>query len=225
MENAYWIDPKGDIIPVKVLHIVTVIENPELFNLKKDDILKTYEKYNENIGLEGKAREEIMYNLIQKNYFRLRYNTRSDFWTIQMKEFNEKSKKFIRKWVKNVKPKKYSEIKILTNTSSFTSSVNDIENDKGEFIKSNELKNFNKEYLKIKHTINPVLKKYLDKTYGHEKVSDKLSHGYTLPKGMSKAQYNFITKTEDVNLCFSEYTKLLKECEKLFNLKGIENEI
>jgi len=62
--EAYWISPQGEIYPVKITHIRFILDNPDMFKTTKIDLLEIYKKYNEKIGWEGKAREEIMTKII-----------------------------------------------------------------------------------------------------------------------------------------------------------------
>ena len=56
MPKAFFISPGGEIVPVPINHISKVITSPELFNLTKEEIEAAYKKFNEPLGLEGKAR-------------------------------------------------------------------------------------------------------------------------------------------------------------------------
>ena len=70
--TAFWITPKGETVEVNRTHIQTVIDHPKKFGLTTDKIKSVYDKYNEPVGQEGKAREEIMVDLIKKGYLRVR---------------------------------------------------------------------------------------------------------------------------------------------------------
>ena len=61
---AFFISPKGQIVDTEINHIATIIANPKKFGLTKDYIQTVYDKYNEKVNVEGKAREEIIKNLI-----------------------------------------------------------------------------------------------------------------------------------------------------------------
>ena len=57
---AFFISPSGEIIYVRTTHIAQVISNPEKFGMSFEAIEKTYQQYGERIGLEGKARTDIL---------------------------------------------------------------------------------------------------------------------------------------------------------------------
>lgn len=83
-DEAFWV--KGDTIYALngKTHIDYVLANPEKFGYKREDIEKIYKKYDERLGVEGKARDEIIMNLFSKNWIRVRKYTRNPFyWSIQ----------------------------------------------------------------------------------------------------------------------------------------------
>lgn len=118
--EGYWLSPSGDIIPVDTSHIDLVIKNPEKFRTTKEEIKKIYKKHEEPVGLEGKAREEIMVDLIRDGWIRIRYVPRKDFFTVQLDKLSERKKNhiyaFASEAVKGIHGVKYhsnSEMKIL----------------------------------------------------------------------------------------------------------------
>jgi len=117
IQNAYWIKPNGHIIDVGTTHIRMILDNPHLFNLDKQDIINLYKKYNEKIGLEGEAREEIMRNLMRLGWIRVRYMRNKDTWTFQTQNLNKKEKDniyaFIEDTMKYKIMNKYADVTIL----------------------------------------------------------------------------------------------------------------
>ena len=98
---AYWISPKGEIINVAQNHIATVIENPETFDLTFEKIKEVYDSYGEPIGLEGKAREEIMLELIRNGWIRIRRYA-NKFWSINTPRLSKKVKDNIFDWASRI---------------------------------------------------------------------------------------------------------------------------
>ncbi len=95
MIYAFWIIPKRYLnksqtpVPaVEITHIDFVIEHPEMFGLTFDSIQKTYDKYGEKLRFEGKARDEIIYDLLQYGFVRVRKDVRSDTWTFNVGDFS-----------------------------------------------------------------------------------------------------------------------------------------
>lgn len=85
MIYAFWIIPKkylntaqSPVPAVEKTHIDFVTENPEMFGLTLAEIQETYDKHGEKLRFEGKARDQIIYKLLQKGFVRVRKNVRSD---------------------------------------------------------------------------------------------------------------------------------------------------
>lgn len=97
--EAYWISPKGKILPMgNSNHITEVINNPEAFDLTLDKIKAIYNKHNEKLGIEGKAREEIIKSLITKNWIRIRKYIRPDYWSVNINKLDNRTKNYLQYW-------------------------------------------------------------------------------------------------------------------------------
>ncbi len=96
--EAFWILPDDQIISVHRTHIQTVIDNPQLFSLSSDYIVSKYAMENEELGVEGRAREQIILELLKDNYIRIRYYPRKSSWTINLNELSMKSVRILQKW-------------------------------------------------------------------------------------------------------------------------------
>ena len=100
--NAYFITPfRGRVIYVPLNHISLVICHPEKFNLNFDYIKTVYEKYGEKIGLEGKARREILSGLIDHGFIRIRKC--ENFWKVNVKDlYKNAAAIFLYRWAKSM---------------------------------------------------------------------------------------------------------------------------
>jgi hypothetical protein len=100
--NAYFIHPyKGQVVFVPHSHISLVISNPEKFHLKLDYIKTIYEKYDEKIGLEGMARQEILLHLIDRGFIRIRKY--KNHWKVNVKElYRDTAAIFLHRWAKSI---------------------------------------------------------------------------------------------------------------------------
>ncbi len=98
--NAYFIHPHGgQVIYVPHSHIALVISNPEKFWLNLDYIKKIYEKHGEKIGLEGRARREILLGLIDKGFIRIRKY--KNHWKVNIKNlYKDSAALFLYRWAK-----------------------------------------------------------------------------------------------------------------------------
>ncbi|MEJ2727375.1 MAG: hypothetical protein P8185_02500 [Deltaproteobacteria bacterium] len=100
--NAYFIHPyKGQVIYVAHSHISLVISHPEKFHLNFDYIKAIYEKYGEKIGLEGRARREILLHLIDQGFIRIRKY--KNHWKVNVKDlYVDDTAVFLHRWAKTV---------------------------------------------------------------------------------------------------------------------------
>lgn len=129
--EAYWISNSGVIIPISTFHINDIISNPSKYGYTDNIIDNIYKKYDEKKGFEGKAREEIMKNLIDKGWIRLRLNKKQYSWTIQLNRLDNKKKDYLQKWAENIINTKYknTSVVILTNTNTVNKSLVGISRD------------------------------------------------------------------------------------------------
>jgi hypothetical protein len=102
MNYAYWILPKrvnGKLtIKVSTRHINDIIDHPTKFGETKDTVFDAYKKYDERVGIEGKAREEIIERILQRGFARVRFNMRQQRWSIQVYKLNDKMQDNIFEW-------------------------------------------------------------------------------------------------------------------------------
>jgi hypothetical protein len=84
--EAYWISPDGKIVPAEdgaISHIGMILKKPEFFGYTKEGILDLHKKHGDRLGQEGKAREEILKELLDKGWMRIRYVPRQQMFTLQ----------------------------------------------------------------------------------------------------------------------------------------------
>ena len=108
--EAYWISPDSEIIPVEISHIQKVLQIPAVFNTTRKFLEKRYKAHSEKVGLEGKAREEIMTTLLNDGWIRIRLKSRPDYWIIQLKSYSKIESKSIIKWAKLMLKNNYADI-------------------------------------------------------------------------------------------------------------------
>jgi hypothetical protein len=103
MNYAYWILPKEvdgkPVIYVPAKHINDIIAHPKKFGETKESVLKAYKKYNEPMGVEGKAREELIKRIFKRGFARVRFNMRQQKWSIQTHKLSDRMKDHILEWV------------------------------------------------------------------------------------------------------------------------------
>lgn len=132
--QGYFISPKGDFINIDDTHINSIINYPEKFNLNRNYIDSVYKKYGETVGQEGEAREEIIKNIIEKGWIRVREYA-NQYWSLQLYRLNKRKEELIFRLAVNIKDKKLSrygslfdEVKItdIYNDKLYAVTVNDI---------------------------------------------------------------------------------------------------
>ena len=95
--NAYWLHTTGAVIEVPTIHIAEVIKNPARFGCTPEQIIASYRRHNEPVGHEGKARQEIMADLIRFNgWIRLRYTPATDFWVVELNSLTDELRLLLR---------------------------------------------------------------------------------------------------------------------------------
>lgn len=101
MNFGIWISPYGHVIGLdSAYHIQTIISQPEAFGLTSDDISNTYNKYEEPVGKEGKARDELIKKVIKHGWIRVRMYR--DYWSFTVDRLTDNTKSVIDNFFKNV---------------------------------------------------------------------------------------------------------------------------
>jgi len=132
---AYWINPNGEILPVETHHITNFFHNPQVFGLTRDDVLSSYQKHGERPGIEGKAREELILEVMKRGWIRLRYVPKEQSWTAQLYGFTEQQKGYLFNWCRRIKDGKYGDN--IGKLSGFT-----IIDEKGDVLYSGNFSNY-----------------------------------------------------------------------------------
>ena len=99
--SSFFLNPRGELAACDVKHISSVTRNPSKFGLSKDYIKSIYEKYNEKIGTEGKAREEILIYLLARGWVRMR-RYRNRYWSVTVGRRSPKLDIVLRDWARNI---------------------------------------------------------------------------------------------------------------------------
>ena len=103
MTRAYWISPMGEILDLGAdKHINQVIRTPEKFGTTKEEIQRLHAEMGEPVGVEGKAREEIIKKVMENGFIRIRYYPRSGEWSVQTWNFGPREKRSLSKWAESV---------------------------------------------------------------------------------------------------------------------------
>ena len=104
--NAYWIFPNGEIRELGTeSHISLVTKNPEDFGLSLKEIEACYQKHHEMLWTEKKAREEIIFQLLDKGFIRVRLYP-NKYWSVSAKDWGDDTKKLLVTWAELAKNNK-----------------------------------------------------------------------------------------------------------------------
>ena len=94
-----FISPAGDCFPVEQSHIGTIIRDPARFGVTTQKIEAAYAKYNEPMGVEGRARGEILHDLIMRGWIRLRRYVRpQEKWSVTVNELDDETGVKLKDW-------------------------------------------------------------------------------------------------------------------------------
>jgi hypothetical protein len=127
--DAYWIDLTGKVLPVKGIHIEEVIDTPEAYGFTLEQIQEVYDKYSETLKWEGKAREEIIEQMLKRGWIRIRHYGRNDIWSIQCFNFGSRQKDYLFRWAKDItenEHRKYADVRLDTGNEVHMTSVKDL---------------------------------------------------------------------------------------------------
>ena len=98
---ALFISPDGKVIEAGKNHINLVISHPNLFGMTKHEIEAVYQKHGERLYTEGQAREEILKDLVNRGWMRLRRYP-NKFWSINVDRLTSRNKDFLYDWAKQM---------------------------------------------------------------------------------------------------------------------------
>ena len=91
--GGYWFKRNHPLVDVSGdNHIDYVIDNPKLFNMTLDEIKQIFndngETFQNGSALEGKARAEIIKQVTNDGWIRIRHYTKPEYWSIQCDNFS-----------------------------------------------------------------------------------------------------------------------------------------
>lgn len=96
-----WISPNSEILTDNGSHIEYVISNPGKFGLSRVYIEQIYAKYGEPLKVEGKARKDLIIELVNRGWIRLRRYP-NQYWSINVHQLNDEVRARLNKWAISV---------------------------------------------------------------------------------------------------------------------------
>jgi len=103
--RAFFLSPQGKLIRVETSHIGEVLRHPEEFGLTLEEIERAYQKHGEKIGMEGKAREEILSRIVAKGWIRIREYPDSH-WSFTLRRLTSQEKGYLQDFAQQVLSRK-----------------------------------------------------------------------------------------------------------------------
>ena len=97
--KAHWVNPSGKVYDVPTTHIEFVAKKPRMFKTTTEKMKKLYDKYDEKFPTqEGKARRDIMTDIVKMGSIRTRFSPREGPWVAETWKWGSRENKAIRKW-------------------------------------------------------------------------------------------------------------------------------
>jgi hypothetical protein len=118
---AFFLSHDGHIVHVPQNHISTVIADPQRFGLTREEIEALYKEYGERVGVEGKARREILLRIISDGWIRIRRYP-NKYWSVTAQGLTVSTHEILRGWARKMlsgtngflEPDRYMPVKIST---------------------------------------------------------------------------------------------------------------
>ena len=102
--KGYWLSPAGELLDVTYSsHIRAIIDNPCTFGLSQTAVTEAYRKHAEPLGLEGKARRELITQALQAGFIRLRHypeNSPGNGWSVTCYTLDDAARSSLATWAK-----------------------------------------------------------------------------------------------------------------------------
>jgi len=132
--EGYWVSPYGEIVGFDVegktsktnTHVKYVIAHAKKFGFTQERLRLFYERTRESFGDEGKARDKILFEALQRGWIRIRGRDRGGNFSIQVWDLTEQTKKHIIKFARSLCGKygpftnfNIEDMKALTYTTHF----------------------------------------------------------------------------------------------------------
>ncbi len=91
MTCAFFISPAGELLSVATSHIAVVIADPQRFGVTRAFIEARHAQHGEPLGLEGRARSEVLVRVLEAGWIRVREQPPKSpvRWHLQVSTLND----------------------------------------------------------------------------------------------------------------------------------------
>lgn len=132
MSIAFFLSHDGDLIHVPDNHIGVVIRDPEKFGLTTTEIETVYKEYGERVGVEGKARKELLLKVISRGWIRIRRYRQH--WSVTVEKVTPAVQDILRRWAEKMlagldgyrESDSYMPVKISSSDGDFHLTIGDL---------------------------------------------------------------------------------------------------
>ena len=93
---GWWLSPTGDIATVATTHVAAIIDDPDLFGFTKDQVLDAYDRHDEQLYSEGRAREELILDAVRRGWIRIRRYRQ--YYSVTTRQLDEDTTDRLREW-------------------------------------------------------------------------------------------------------------------------------
>ena len=103
---GYWIMLDGSVRQVATSHVAELIRDPAAFGWTRSELEACYARHGERLGLEARAREELVVATVQRGFVRIREHIGREghSWNLTIKALDEASLALVAGWIRGLAP-------------------------------------------------------------------------------------------------------------------------
>jgi len=98
ISEGVWITPDGDVFGVPETHIKDVVADPSKYGLAAERVANVFKQFNEELGFEGNARDDIIGFLVGQGWTRIRYYPDDGVYHVQVNQLDSRRKGYLSTW-------------------------------------------------------------------------------------------------------------------------------
>ena len=103
---AFWLLPDGTVRRVATSHVAELLRDPPAFGWTRAELEAAYARHGEPLGLEGRARDELIRATVARGYVRLREHLGRDGcrWSLTVGTLDAPIRALLRAWLGTLHP-------------------------------------------------------------------------------------------------------------------------
>jgi hypothetical protein len=99
---AYWISPDGVFFEIEDHPIKTIIQQPEVFGYKLDEMQIVYAKYDDENEAEGEATKVVIRDLLEKGWIYCHKRNSHGDWIAEVTRLDKPTRLNIQLWIQEL---------------------------------------------------------------------------------------------------------------------------